>query len=998
MKRIIYSEELFSKRREILIDYCCELQKLGKRFLYILPNRESLKNVRESFINTLGGLINSYVIMIDELEKLLTEGVMDKSRLINKDYSHYFLGNIIEENVDKLKFYKKIYNKKGFIEESYTFIKALKRHNMDGDKLLDIINKVENEILKDKLKDLYVIYNEYTNVLNNKNLYDVDDVGLKAIEVVSDGNILKNYDAIIIDGFINIDKVDLDILKAICETSDIDIFANCSFNNELTKPFFKNVMIDVFEEMNFETINENIEHYEVNEGIKSLSKAIYSGNKVNVNNCLTINKYPCIEAEVRETARDIKLKLLSGENPNDIAIYVNKLDAYEEHIINVFNEFNIPCELSSKFNLLDFNYIKNIVLYFKEINEIYSYSYLFEILDKKLEDCLLNIKESYNKLTLEDIPYEDKLIIKSYEEFKRAIDSFKQHIEMVDLIEKEIKTSEFYEILLSITKIKTINIDSMRVESIKILNTDMAKGTFYNHIYVLCLNEGEVPTVIKNNGLFNDSDIKSLENYSINYRNYDYELKREKIRFNLTLSSAKDSIVLSYRNADENGKFIIASPFADEIKFITGIKENKEMTMRDRFDLPINEVMSGKELKLSLLKNIFENQYKDIEDLNINENIDIVNRFEKDIEELLINGNIEFIRNNGEVLTKYEGIIEDIDDLMIKKYFSPSSINTYFSCPFKYMLQYQLGIFSLEEKDDEYNALEIGNLYHNVLYKYFLNQEISDMYDIDNNLTFILNEKRLKGIFDLEYSSLRSLNISEEEYKILESNYWDKLLKFMTLEKKRLDNYSKNTGNILYPKLLEEKYVDEEVFGIPISCKVDRVDLEYEISNGEFVPTGKFIVIDYKKKSVKKLDDFLNKEDSQLAIYYYLVKNKLLKEFPEDELECIALLYLSIEDVNKASLKIEGLFKEDNKKALGTSRKLNLDNYSFDVILRYIRKLIIETSDNIKNGIFNYEISCREFDSSAFNTGYTCSFKDVCRYNKNKVKSITSNIKGGYCV
>lgn len=994
MKRIIYSEELFSKRREILIDYCCELQKSGKRFLYILPNRESLKNVRESFINTLGGLINSYVIMIDELEKLLTEGVMDKSRLINKDYSHYFLGNIIEENVDKLKFYKKIYNKKGFIEESYTFIKALKRHNIDGDKLLDIINKVENEILKDKLNDLYVIYNEYTNVLNNKNLYDVDDVGLKAIEVASNSNILENYDAIIIDGFINIDKIDLEILKVLCETSDIDIFVNCSFDNELTNPFLKNEMIDVFEEMNFEIINEDIEQQVVNDDIKSLNRAFYTGNKVNINNCLTLNKYPCIEAEVRETARDIKLKLMSGENPNDIALYVNKLDAYEEYIINVFNEFNIPCELSGKFNLLDFNYIKDIVLYFKDLNETYSYSYIFEILDKKLEDCLLNIKESYNKLILEDIPYEDKLLIKSYEEFKRAIDSFKNHIEMVELIEKENKTSEIYEILLSITKSKTIKVDNMNTEGIKILNTDMAKGTFYNHIYVIGLNEGEVPNVIKNNGLFNDTEIKILENYSINYRNYDYELKREKIRFNLTLSSAKESIVLSYRNADENGKFIIASPFVDEIKFITGLKENKVMTMRDRFELPINEVMSGKELKLSLLKNIFENQYKDIDDSNTNKNIDIVNKFEKDIEELLINGNIEFIRNNGEKLTNYEGIIEDIDDLMIRKYFSPSSINTYFSCPFKYMLQYQLGIFSLEEKDDEYNALEIGNLYHNVLYKYFLNQKISDIYGINNNLSFILNEKRLKGIFDLEYNSLRSLNIAEEENGILENNYWDKLLKFMTLEKKRLDNYYKNTGNILYPKILEEKFVDEEVFGMPISCKVDRVDLEYELSKDEFVPTGKFIVIDYKKKSVKKFDDFLNKEDSQLTIYYYLVKNKLLKEFSEDELECIALLYLSIEDVNKTSLKIEGLFKEDYKKALGTSRKLNLDNHSFDVILKYIRTLIIEASDNIKSGIFNYKLSCKDFDSSAFNTGYVCSFKDVCRYNKNKVKSITCNIKG----
>lgn len=69
--------------------------------------------------------------------------------------------------------------------------------------------------------------------------------------------------------------------------------------------------------------------------------------------------------------------------------------------------------------------------------------------------------------------------------------------------------------------------------------------------------------------------------------NSEWELEREKLRFNACMASARNRLYLSYRTADEDGSVMIASPFIDEIVSILdkeskGKVIEKPVSMRDR--------------------------------------------------------------------------------------------------------------------------------------------------------------------------------------------------------------------------------------------------------------------------------------------------------------------------------------------------------------------------------------------------------------------------------
>lgn len=46
MEKLLYFEPTFSDRRERLINMCAGLQRQGKSFIYILPSREAIRDVR----------------------------------------------------------------------------------------------------------------------------------------------------------------------------------------------------------------------------------------------------------------------------------------------------------------------------------------------------------------------------------------------------------------------------------------------------------------------------------------------------------------------------------------------------------------------------------------------------------------------------------------------------------------------------------------------------------------------------------------------------------------------------------------------------------------------------------------------------------------------------------------------------------------------------------------------------------------------------------------
>ena len=241
MEKLLYFEPMFSDRRERLINMCIDLQKQGKSFIYILPSRESIRDVRHKLLEKLGGIINSKIIMFDELEMALTEEFINSSSIIFEDVEKLILQRVCESLEDKLMYFNRICTKTGFVEENKSFIKALKRNLISPEELSEKLESVTDSILKEKLYDLEIIYNEYTRDLRDKEIYDVNDISQIAIEKAVEGSVLSEVDTLIIDGFINIDKVNVELIRKIASLNKLNIYeisyqlfilSSCFFNEK----------------------------------------------------------------------------------------------------------------------------------------------------------------------------------------------------------------------------------------------------------------------------------------------------------------------------------------------------------------------------------------------------------------------------------------------------------------------------------------------------------------------------------------------------------------------------------------------------------------------------------------------------------------------------------------------------------------------------------------------------------------------------------------------
>jgi ATP-dependent helicase/nuclease subunit B len=977
MDKILYFENLYSKRREYLINKACELQNAGKNFLYILPSREAIKAVRYSIIEKNKGMMNSKVIMFDEFERDITEHFARSSKIIHEDLERLIIADICSSLQEPLLYFEKIKDKRGFQDEVRAFIKYLKINCVDHETLENVIDNACDTIFRDKLKDVQKLCRLYASRLLDRGLYDINDISILAAEKVKESGILKNIDSIFIDGFINIDKVNLELIRAIAEAGKVNLYINCPYKNVNNMEFITREIYKPFTEMNFEICEEGCSEIDSDEKIKELAMKFYCGEKADrtLEN-IYVTEYPCIHEEVRESARSIKQRLIEGENPEEIVLYVNNIEDYSDHINSIFGEFELRAGISMEMSLSNASVFRQAIeLIEKEDCFIRDAGEGLILLAQKLEAVNLGaeeiVKEAFNN-PIDD----DKLFhVKAIEALKKLITELTRSFELCGILEGQTSKEAFIELIKEYAQNTKVLLRKASTVGIKILNTDLAKGVYYKHVYILGLKEGELPRIPKNEGLFDELEVHMLKQSGISYKDVLWELQREKIRFNLALASALTSLNLSYRSADEEGKFAIQSSFLEQVRYVAGTASTKKVTMRDRFELPVSSVMSREELKAVFLKNMFEKKYKGFETGELNEAMSHINNLEMNVYSLFQISAAELHRNKEISFNRYEGILTEEYNRGSKTNvkFSSSKVSSYFSCPFGFMVENIFELKGTEEEGEEYSTLEISQLYRNVLRDYYKTVQGFENLEVEIlNKAFISNAKEL-----------RTLNIEKEKAELMLGRYLSILTNFINLDIARLKKYNKETGKLLMPYIIGEYLEDSSSFEAPLACKIDRVDLEYEVKGRELVPTGKYAVYGYKKDKTANLENFLSKRNSQIVINYFIVDAELKRRIPGIDFECIALLYLNIEG-EKKSVDKDGIYRSEYKTALDCgSKKFDLDKDMFRIFTGYMKLLVDEAIDRIDKGVYPFKLQCSAFDKYR---GWQCPNKNMCRYSESKME------------
>lgn len=445
--RIIYGKAGTGKST-----YCFnEISNLinANKKIYIITPEQFSFNAERKLIETLDvdAVLNAEVITLTRMaHRLLQEiGGCNQTQLTHSGKA-MTIYSILNKEKSKLKFLSKSDTN---IDLVMTAITEFKKHGILPEHLLNEIEKVDDEYLKTKLNDMYLIYNNFQEKLQGEYIEDTDLLTILA-ENIGKVDFIKDS-LIYIDEFVGFTYQEYQVIKKFLKIAKQVTITVCTddldFNtNPNTDVFYSNKrtarkIIDLAkeEEINIEQIyldekhrfkNEELNHLEENIFNKNLK--VYDKEVENIKLFLAKNQYSEIEniaKEILKKVRDQKIRY------RDISVITKQMDTYSNLIRSIFAQYNIPFFIDEKRDLNQ----NIIVQYILSILEIFSKNF-------SREAVFNYIKIGFSDIEMDDIFKFENYCIKwgiKQNKFKTDFvygitDSNKEEIEYLNELRKQI--------------------------------------------------------------------------------------------------------------------------------------------------------------------------------------------------------------------------------------------------------------------------------------------------------------------------------------------------------------------------------------------------------------------------------------------------------------------------------------------------------------------------------------------------------------------------------
>lgn len=553
-------------------------------------------------------------------------------------------------------------------------------------------------------------------------------------------------------------------------------------------------------------------------------------------------------------------------------------------------------------------------------------------------------------------------------------------------------------------------------------DTDRTKTREIKILFLLGINDGTIPSILKDEGFLNDKDRDKLKENNIEIAKNSIELLYEN-QFNIykVLCMPEEKLYLSYPVTDKEGKAIRPSILITQIKKIfENLTEDSDVVDK-KYKITT---------KRATLNNVID-KYKQYLD---GENID----------EKWENAILWYEQNENDKITKilkganYTNISEKLTPKNIKETYgtnlnsSISRLEQYRKCPFSFHLKY--GLKLNEEEEFKIRSLDTGNFMHEVIDEVFSKIESSELdvktitkEELNKIIEEIINQKLGMSKNYIFNSSPKFIVLTKRLKKVVTEsiNYIIEQLK-----NSKFELYGHELEFNEKSKLKPMKIKLENGNQVTITGKIDRIDIA-KTENNTFVR-----IIDYKS-SVRDVNLNQVVAGIQIQLLTYLDEVSEQKNF-----DSAGVLYFSLIDtIIKADKKLtdEQLKKEINKnfkmkgivvadidivKMMDTklapstysetipvyldkegnisqSKSNALDKEKFERLQKYTKHIISE----IAKEIFSGNIDIKPYYMNKKTPCEYCQYKTICnfdpklekneyRYIKNMTKEeILSSIK-----
>lgn len=503
-------------------------------------------------------------------------------------------------------------------------------------------------------------------------------------------------------------------------------------------------------------------------------------------------------------------------------------------------------------------------------------------------------------------------------------------------------------------------------------DVDRSRSNKVKAIFIIGLNDGEFPSVRKDEGFLNDADRETLKQNGIELAKGTIDkLYEDSFNIYKAFTTAEEKLYLLYSSSDMQGKALRPSMLINKIKKIYPMLQEQSDVIERRSEI-LNKKTTYEELIVNLSK-----------------------LKEQDSIEKLWYYIYDYYQKNSEWNEKlkqslkgleYTNIPDKIDQNNIDRLYgntlvtSISKLERYRSCPFSYYLQYGLKIKPQEEL--KIQTLNTGTFIHEVIDEFF-----GTVREVEIKLEEI-TEEQLSEIINKIIDSKLGQNknyifTSTAKYRALVirlKKIIKKALKYIigTIVQSRFEVLGTEVEFGEKGKYKPIRLTLEDGKRIEIIGKIDRIDT----AQGE---DGKYLrIIDYKS-SAKNID--LNEVYAGLQIQLLTYLDAACKE---EVLMPAGVLYFSmleqmiksdkrleqeeIEEKIRANFKMKGLILADVK--VVKLHDKNLQNGNSALVPAYIGK-DGELSEKKTSGVTAEQ------------------FKDLQKYMYTIIKQISKEILGG---
>ena len=914
-------------------------------------------------------------------------------------------------------------------------VTEFKKHGIKPENITEEIEKIDNEYLKTKLKDINLVYEEFENRILNSYIEESDLLTL-LLNIIEESDLVKES-IIYIDEFAGFTYQEYQIIAKLVQLAkqvtlticadnlnlnldpDIDVFYSNKltlekvmqmvkdYNLKLEKP------IELKEKYRFK--NEELKHLETN--LYNIKSTVFEQNVENLHLFLAKNQY----SEIENVAKNIhSLVKNNGLRYRDISVITKNIETYSSLIKTIFNKYDIPVFIDEKRDLNQniivqyflallevlfknfsnesiFGYIKSGFLYIDEddIFKLENYCNKWGIKQSKWKkDFTFDIKDS--KEEVENLNNIRKAIINPLLELKEKIQKEKTAKNITVLIYEFIQKNEIEEkIIKKVEELQQENLVDLANEYIE---------SYKNIISIL----DEIVLIFGDEKLSLD---KYFQIFKVGLKNSglgkipgtqdqvivgDVERSRSHKVNTVFIIGINDGVFPSVNTVEgflnDNDRKILK---ADNIELAKGTIENlyeenfniykSFTTAEERLFLSYASAdTEGKSLRASMLilklKRMYPNLHED-----------------SDITEIQLEDNNVYDFNPKIDLQSIEKLYGN------KLVTSISKLEQYRRCPFSYYLQYGL---KLKEKEElKIQSFNTGSFMHDVIDTFFEkahSENISLPY-------FLEDENKIKELVDeiveskLELSK-NAIFTATEKYKILVQRLKRiiaKALKYIIEGLVHSDFEISGTEVEFKPVTMKLENGKE----IEIRGKIDRIDTA-EDENGKYVR-----IIDYKS-SAKNIDlnevyaglqiqlltymDAVCKQEDFIptGVLYFSLLEQMIKEknrVDEEELEdkirkSFKMKGLIIADVQIIKMHDNTLESGSSKyvpAALTASQSINkkwtsgVDKEQFKVLQDYIFKTIKEISKEILEG----NIDIKPYNKKGVTQCKYCTYHSICGFN-----------------